>query len=79
MDGPMQFRTRGLIYKMLRRNYPKIDRTFIYWICVRVIHKMNRISFRCEIYESKIILNLHTNEWFQHSACKLLLINVINM
>ncbi len=24
-----------------------------------------RISFRCEIYESQIMLNLHTIEWFQ--------------
>ncbi len=38
-----------------------------------------RISFRCEIYESQMILNLHAIEWFQLSACKWLLINVINI
>ncbi len=38
-----------------------------------------RISFRCEIYESQIILNSHAIEWFHLSACKRLLINVNNI
>ncbi len=38
-----------------------------------------RVSFRCEVYESQMILNLRANERFQLSACKRLLINVINM
>ncbi len=37
-----------------------------------------RVSFRYEIYESWIILSLHAIEWFQLSAFKRLLINVIN-
>ncbi len=59
----------GLIYKI------KIDLTIISQICVRVIHKMNdvqkthvRVSFRCEIYESQMILNLRANKLFQLSA-----------
>ncbi len=38
-----------------------------------------RVSFRCEIYESQMILSLHATEWFQLSACKRLLINIINI
>ncbi len=37
------------------------------------------VSFRCEIYESQMILSLHAIDWFQLSACKRLLINVINI
>ncbi len=33
--------SRGLIYKMLRKNHPKFDRTIISRICVRLIHRMN--------------------------------------
>ncbi len=46
----------GLIYKMLRRNHPKFDLTRV------------RVSFRCEIYESQMILNLRAIDWFQLSA-----------
>ncbi len=38
-----------------------------------------RISFRCEIYESQMILNLCAIDWFQLSAYKRLLINIINI
>ncbi len=38
-----------------------------------------RLSFACSIYESQMILSLHTIEWFKLSACKWLLINVINI
>ncbi len=27
-----------------------------------------RVSFRCEIYESQMIFNLHAIEWFQLSV-----------
>ncbi len=57
--------SRGLIYKMLRRNQQ---------VCIRVIHKMiirtenARMPLRCEIYESQMILNLSAAEQFQISA-----------
>ncbi len=67
--------SRGLIYKLLRRNHPKFDLTIISKICVRPIHRMTyeqksrvRVSFRCEIYESQMILNLRAIDWFQLSA-----------
>ncbi len=50
---------------------------FLKWTYVQKTHV--RISFRCEIFESQMILNLRANEWFQFSACKQLLINVINV
>ncbi len=50
---------------------------FIAWTYEQKTHV--RVSFRCEIYEWQIILNLHAIEWFQLSACKRLLINVINI
>ncbi len=39
---------------------------FIEWTYEQKSHI--RISFRCEIYESQIILNLHAIDWFQLSA-----------
>ncbi len=45
-------------------------------MCVHAIHRMN---VRTENDESQMILNLHAIEWFQLSACKRLLINVINI
>ncbi len=38
--GPGQPQSRGLIYKMLCRNCPKFDLTFISQICVCAIHRM---------------------------------------
>ncbi len=67
---------------MLRRNHLKIESLkyaygwIIKWTYIQKTHV--RVSFRCEIYESQMILNLCTNEWFQLFACKRLLINVIN-
>ncbi len=77
--------SKGLIFKMLRRNHPQLDFTIISRICVGCIEwtyeqkTRVRFSFRCEIYESQMILNLRATEWFQLSACKRLLINVINI
>ncbi len=79
----MQLEPRASFRKCCAENHPKIDLMIISQICVHVIHKINRkrtyVSFRCEIYESQMILNLRANEWFQLFACKRLLINVINM
>ncbi len=84
---PYKWKMRGIIYKMACRNHPKFDLTIISRICVRLIHRttyeqkmhVHVMCFRCEIYESQMILNLHAIEWFQLSACKRLLINVINI
>ncbi len=43
--------TRGLIYKMLRRNHPKFDFTIISKICVSAIHRMN---VRTEIARTRL-------------------------
>ncbi len=61
---------------MVRRKHPKFHLTIISRICVRVINRMNA---QTENARTHLILNLHAIEWFQLSACKRFLINVINI
>ncbi len=39
---------------------------FIEWTYEQKTHV--RVSFRCEIYESQMILNLHATEWFVNDS-----------
>ncbi len=68
----------SFITSLILRSY--LEYAFMWFIAWTYEQKtLVTISFRCEIYEWQIILNLHAIEWFQLSACKRLLINVINI
>ncbi len=56
---------RGLNYKILRRNHPKMYLTIISKICVRVIHKMNVHTENASTHLFQMWNLWIANEWFQ--------------